>query len=345
MQRNDYDLHTILDIPNWEPVQDRLAEVTGTAIITVDYKGIPITKHSGRTDFCSVIRENRISQKRCHRCDALASLEAVRLGRPYIYLCHCGIVDVAVPILVGDRHLGAVMFGQVRIPNNDGNSQIERLVSEISSFQTVDGTARADLLEMYERLPEMEYQRIVEIADLINAIVKYIVGRAIKSHTNALTYEWLMSVNGRTHLVDEEMQELRKKGFAQLEELLLPDHTNVSENSPIYPAVVYINEHPRERILMRDMADLCHLSHSYFSRLFVRELGENFLSYVNRQKIQLAKQMLRETNLSVQQITGEIGFLNTSHFIDVFKKLEGLTPVMYRQQQRVSERGYSHETL
>lgn len=96
---------------------------------------------------------------------------------------------------------------------------------------------------------------------------------------------------------------------------------------------------------MRDMADLCHLSHSYFSRLFVRELGENFLSYVNRQKIQLAKQMLRETNLSVQQITGEIGFLNTSHFIDVFKKLEGLTPVMYRQQQRVSERGYSHETL
>ena len=221
MQRNDYDLHTILDIPNWEPVQDRLAEVTGTAIITVDYKGIPITKHSGRTDFCSVIRENRISQKRCHRCDALASLEAVRLGRPYIYLCHCGIVDVAVPILVGDRHLGAVMFGQVRIPNNDGNSQIERLVSEISSFQTVDGTARADLLEMYERPPEMEYQRIVEIADLINAIVKYIVGRAIKSHTNALTYEWLMSVNGRTHLVDEEMQELRKKGFAQLEELLL----------------------------------------------------------------------------------------------------------------------------
>ncbi len=39
MQRNDYDLHTILDIPNWEPVQDRLAEVTGTAIITVDYTG------------------------------------------------------------------------------------------------------------------------------------------------------------------------------------------------------------------------------------------------------------------------------------------------------------------
>lgn len=332
MQRNDYDLHTILDIPNWELVQDRLAEVTGTAIITVDYKGIPITKHSGRTEFCSVIRENRISQKRCHRCDALASLEAVRLGRPYIYLCHCGIVDVAVPILVGDRHLGAVMFGEVRIPSNDGNSQIERLVSEISSFQTEDGTVRSDLMEMYERLPEMEYKRVVEIADLLNTIVKYIVDRAIKSRTNALTYEWLISVNDRAYHGDDEKQELQKKNFSQPEALLLPDHTDVPENSPIYPAVVYINEHPKERILMRDMADLCHLSHSYFSRLFVRELGENFLSYVNRQKIQLAKRMLRETNLSVSQITGEIGFLNTSHFIDVFKKMEGLTPTMYRQQ-------------
>lgn len=333
MQRNDYDLHTILDIPNWELVQDRLAAMTGTAIVTVDYKGIPITKHSGRTDFCLVIRENRISQKRCFRCDALASLEAVRLGRPYIYLCHCGIVDVAVPILVGDRHLGAVMFGQVRIPSNDGNSQVERLVSEISSFQTEDGTMRADLMEMYERLPEMEYQRVVDIADLLNAMVKYIVERTIKSHTNALAYEWLISsANGRAHLAEEGMQELRKKNLSHPEELLLPEKTNVPVNSPIYPAVVYINEHPRERILMRDMADLCHLSHSYFSRLFVRELGENFLSYVNRQKIQLAKRMLRETNLSVSQITGEIGFLNTSHFIDVFKKMEGETPTMYRQQ-------------
>ena len=110
-----YDMKNVLDIPLWERMQDQLAKMTGTAIVSIDYKGNPMTKHSGRTEFCSVIRENPVSRKRCYRCDALAGLEAVRLERPYIYLCHCGIVDVAVPVMVGDKYLGAVMFGQVRL--------------------------------------------------------------------------------------------------------------------------------------------------------------------------------------------------------------------------------------
>ena len=166
MGRRIFDLKALLDIPQWELVQDELAKLTGTAIITIDFKGNPVTKHSLRTDFCSVIRENPISRKRCFRCDALAGLEAVRLGRPYIYLCHCGIVDAAVPILVGDRYLGAVMFGQVRIPNDDTDAKVERLVSEISSFQAQGDLARANLMGMYEMLPEMEYRRIVQVAPL-----------------------------------------------------------------------------------------------------------------------------------------------------------------------------------
>lgn len=116
LSRREFDLKDILDIPLWEGVQDQLAELTGTAIITIDFKGNPITKHSRRTEFCSVIRENPVSRKRCYRCDALAGLEAVRLGKPYIYLCHCGIVDVAVPVMVGERYLGAVMFGRCAFP-------------------------------------------------------------------------------------------------------------------------------------------------------------------------------------------------------------------------------------
>ena len=165
MSRRDLDLKSILDIPLWEKIQDELARLTGTAIITIDYKGNPITKYSCRTDFCSVIREDPVFRKRCCRCDALAGLEAVRIGKPYIYLCHCGVVDAAVPVTVGNRYLGAVMFGQVRIPDGDTDAKVERLVSEVSSFQTGSESDRQDLIEMYDRLPEMEYKRIVAIAD------------------------------------------------------------------------------------------------------------------------------------------------------------------------------------
>ena len=134
MARRDLDLKSILDIPLWEKIQDEFAKLTGTAIITIDYKGNPITRHSCRTDFCSVIREDPVFRKRCCRCDALAGLEAVRTGKPYVYLCHCGVVDAAVPVTVGDRYLGAVMFGQVRLPADETDAGVERLVSEVSTF-------------------------------------------------------------------------------------------------------------------------------------------------------------------------------------------------------------------
>lgn len=328
MARTDFDMKSILDIPLWEKVQDQLARATGTAIICIDLKGNPVTKHSCRTEFCSVIRENPVSRKRCYRCDALAGLEAVRLERPYIYLCHCGIVDVAVPVMVGDKYLGAVMFGQVRLMNKDAEKAV-RLVNEISSFQAEEEAARKDLLEMYERLPEMEYERIVEIADLINSIVKYTVDRAVKSRNQAETYQWLLKMNAEEEGARTEIQELRAPVSPQQSSTQTQDP--VKPNSAIYPAIAFIRDHPRENVSMKEMADLCHLSPSYFSRLFNREVGESFVNYVNRQKIELAKEQLRGTRKSVAQIAGDVGYLNVSNFIAVFKRMEGVTPSLYRQ--------------
>ena len=328
MARIEYTMQSILDIPLWERIQDQLAKITGTAILCIDLKGNPVTKHSCRTDFCSVIRENPVSRKRCYRCDALAGLEAVRLGRPYIYLCHCGIVDVAVPVMVGDKYLGAVMFGQVRLMNKDAEKAV-RLVNEISSFQDEEEAARKDLLEMYERLPEMEYERIVEIAEFVDSVVKYTVDRAVKSRNQAEAYQWMLSMSAKQGNGDIEIQEIR--------ELESPTPANSQEqltvkpSNAIYPAVVYIHNHPRDNISMKEMANLCHLSSSYFSRRFSQETGETFVNYINRQKIELAKVQLRGTNKSVAQIAGDVGYLNVSNFIAVFKRIEGVTPSLYRQ--------------
>lgn len=331
MARREFDLRALLDVPLWETVQDQLALLTGTAIITIDYKGNPITKHSGRTEFCSVIRENPTFRKRCYRCDALAGLEAVRLGRPYVYLCHCGVVDVAVPVLVGDQYLGAVMFGQVKIPNGDTDAKVERLVNEISSFHAGMGNSCSDLMDMYGRLPEMEYARIVRIADLISSVVNYIVDRAVKTQTDQQTFNWLLRMSSDSPEQKEgEIQELRGP---ELPDNPIPDTVCVSKSSSIYPAIAYISSHPGETVTMNAMADLCHLSPSYFSRLFHREVGEGFTSYVSRQKVEIAKQMLRETTKSISQISLELGYMNTSHFINLFKRFEGTTPLYYRQNK------------
>ena len=325
MAGSEYDLKTLLDVSRWEAVQDQLAVFTRTAIITIDYKGIPVSKHSGRTAFCTVIRENPVTCKRCYRCDAIAGLEAVRRNEPFIYLCHCGIVDVAVPVVVGNQYLGAVMFGQVRLPDGDRDGQVSRLVSEISSFRPEERDSREELMEKYRQLPEMEYSRIVEIANLINSVVRYIVGRVVQSRSDRMAYEWVLRSNLPPQL--DWQQEAEQP--APVTEEKIP----VAEDSPVYPALAYLFSHRGEMLRMSQMAELCHLSASYFSKLFLRELGENFTDYVKRQKVRWAKEMLRGTSKSVTEISDELGFLDSSYFIKVFKAFEGITPLSYRQER------------
>lgn len=332
MNRQKYDLADILNIPKWEAVQDQLARITGTAIITVDYKGTPITKHSLCTDFCKIIRANPVSRKRCYKCDALAGLEAVRLNRPFIYLCHCGIVDVACPITVDDRYLGAVMFGQIRIPNGDPDGKVERLVSEISSFQPESAQAQRDLLDFYNKIPEMEFKRIEEIAEMINSIVNYIVSRFVDERIKSLTYEWMLHNRGNEYRElnsDTQIKALASEQYSNdsSDNIELP----VSRSSPLYPALFFIENHPNQAISMQEMANLCNLSSSYFSRLFTREVGESFKDYLNRRKIELAKDMLRNTNISIAQIAENLSFSDSSYFVKLFKKFEGITPSVYRR--------------
>ena len=80
------------------------------------------------------------------------------------------------------------------------------------------------------------------------------------------------------------------------------------------------------------MANLCHLSPSYFSRVFQRDVGENFNEYVNRFKVQAAKEMIRNTNQSVSVIASSLGYRDTSYFIKVFKKIENMTPQEYKNR-------------
>ena len=187
---NIYELNikSVLDIPEWEKLQDQFARLTGTAMITIDYKGNPVSKISGCTDFCTAILNNPTTRKRCFKCNALAGLEAVKLNKPFIFLCHCGLMDAAVPVVVGERYLGAVIFGQVRIPQSDTDTKLEHLINDISSLQPDDRMEQENLSDLYKRLPEIEYRRIIEIADMLDSAVKYVTNRVLKIRADSLIY-------------------------------------------------------------------------------------------------------------------------------------------------------------
>ena len=72
------ELKNILDLEKWEKLQESLALSTRLAIILVDYKGRPVTKHSQVQPFCQLVRHSPELSKLCEKCDARGGLEAVR---------------------------------------------------------------------------------------------------------------------------------------------------------------------------------------------------------------------------------------------------------------------------
>jgi len=103
-----------------------------------------------------------------------------------------------------------------------------------------------------------------------------------------------------------------------------------SSNPVLQPAFDYIFTHKHENFSLKEMAKLCHISPSYFSRIFTKETGENFSVFIARHKIEWAKRLLESTDSPIHQVSDDLGFCDTGYFIKTFKKFENLTPAVYR---------------
>ena len=68
---------------------------------------------------------------------------------------------------------------------------------------------------------------------------------------------------------------------------------------------------------------------SYISKIYMEETGEGLLDFININRLEKAKQLLKEKKLSVNEITYAVGFSNSGTFIRAFKKYEGITPGKY----------------
>ncbi|MBD0382171.1 response regulator transcription factor [Paenibacillus sedimenti] len=104
----------------------------------------------------------------------------------------------------------------------------------------------------------------------------------------------------------------------------------LSKRPEVLDACQYVSLHLNKKISLDEVAEQLFLNPSYFSRLFKKETGETFIEYVNRMKVERAKELLDQTNLSVAKICESLGYDNHSYFIKMFKTVAGVTPQEYR---------------
>lgn len=336
-------LDFILNIENFEKIQDSIAEVTKLAILTVDFKGIPVTKHSKCSDFCKVMRSNPFYRALCEKCDSRGGLEAVRLQKPFIYLCHMGILDLAIPIIVNKQYFGAVMAGQVLINENE-KIQLEQIVNnrEMPQDKNID---MKQLEVLRKKLPVISLEKVKAVADMLYHINNYIVEDAyMKIQLNEIN-QHLVPVDINSNIQKNSRIDNQQYKFNTNNDYnIIVDISDISDNDSrnfqnrlmqklniiLRPAFDYIQKNFKQNVKLNEMASLCNVSISYFSRLFKKATGKHFASYINEKRITEARKLLESTDLSITNIAIDLGFEDSGYFSKVFRKVVGITPSEFR---------------
>lgn len=102
----------------------------------------------------------------------------------------------------------------------------------------------------------------------------------------------------------------------------------------IKEAAEYINSHWDSDLTLQHMAERAAMSTGYFSKLFKRVTGCNFIEYLTHVRIMNACRLLSETTLPVTDIAVKAGFNDSNYFSTVFKRIKGITPVKFRRSSQ-----------
>lgn len=169
---NTMRLTQLISAERLQEVQDQFALATGFAAILVDYRGKPVTEPSGFTNFCRTLRLDPERQQGCFTCDAHGGFQGAIAGEPHIYICHAGLVDFSVPLMLDDDYLGAMMCGQVRLSGHNPLLSVLPMPAGLPRYDDHFAGLRADV-------PVVTMERVQAVADTLNDLMNTLVAEAI----------------------------------------------------------------------------------------------------------------------------------------------------------------------
>jgi len=106
----------------------------------------------------------------------------------------------------------------------------------------------------------------------------------------------------------------------------------VDAQKRVAKSIEFMKAHLREPLKVATLASIVSLSRSHYTTLFRLVTGYAPLNYLNHLRMQRAVQLLNTTNLSIKQISDQLGFSDQFYFSRAFKKMHSHSPSEHRQR-------------
>jgi two-component system response regulator YesN len=196
------------------------------------------------------------------------------------------------------------------ILSKDKEKLLQTIRDDFERLKTREGltpeTVRGLAIEMIIRLKE-ELQKIkqIEMPDLY--------AEAIQQVTRAFHADELLEIVSRT--------------AGKTIEAIVRDH-----KSPVIQEILkLIHESYADTLTLKWLGERFNIHPVYLGQLFHKETGSSFTDYVNRYRIEKAKELLRENTLKVHEIARKVGYWETGYFYRQFRKYTGLSPTEFKE--------------
>lgn len=130
------------------------------------------------------------------------------------------------------------------------------------------------------------------------------------------------------------MEKIERWAYRKFEFIINSVQTSRTEirSDAVNSAIRYMEEHYMEEITLEELARYIGLSPQHFSKIFKDDIGLNYIEWLTRLRIDVAKRLLSDGGMSVKEVCYLVGYNDPNYFSRIFRKTEGMSPSAYAKE-------------
>lgn len=335
-------------------------QITGE-ILSSGLEGVQVLHADGAEQTLSILQAGRIDlfvadipQFNLAKCNVIASAQSLAPDTPILVISsgeqehvsrniwRLGVRDYLLKpcrpawILAAAKAMmrkSSTAASQPEVDDSRQRRYLNRLMEQLRGFQY------KKCIQTTREYLDLLYNDEDNVEAIRNEVVDFAAGIADLGAPFGQGVQWKLNRCLEQFRVRFDRQGRKYESYLTLENMLdmmfeAMEESNFYEVEGGRKILNYIDRNLRKGLSLDEAAEYASMSSCYFSKFFKKLTGQNYIAYVTDGKIELAKQMLLDTDMPVINISYELSYGETNYFSKAFKRKVGVTPTEFRECNR-----------
>ena len=208
----------------------------------------------------------------------------------------------------------------------------KRLMNAIATGNTEEVKRFMDSINYFDdRIPESPIRSTKNVMIILNTLCRVSAekGGVHPVYIHETSDKFARLINRATNLAYlNDLQNIMVMEYCQL----VKEYSTINYSTIVKKAINHINLHLEENLTLESIASTIPVHPSHLSRTFKKETNMNITTYIQKQRIEMAKIYLQSESISITDIAFMVGFNDLNYFSRLFKKSTGMTPSQYAKK-------------